>query len=130
MKKEKFPVELVAQRTKKGLTQAELADAIGVSERSVNLWERGKVTPRAGLRITLAQYFLGNENQEAFLFDDELEPSEPTQSVSVPQSKAVPANVAELMRQLQDTLNNASVSDDVKKSVQSALDSIPQIIEK
>ena len=130
MKKDKFKVELVSWRTKKGLTQAELAEAIGVSERSVNLWERGKVIPRAGLRITLAQYLLGNENQEAFLFDEEFQPAEPAQPVSDPQPKAVPANVAELMRQLQDTLNNVSVSDEVKKSVQSALDSIPQIIEK
>lgn len=130
MKREKFKVELVSCRTKKGLTQAELAEAIGVSERSVNLWERGKVTPRAGLRITLAQYLLGNDSQEAFLFDDELAPSEPAKPVSESQPQSVSANVAELMRQLQDTLNSASVSDDVKKSVQSALDSIPQILEK
>ena len=64
MKKERFPIELIAARTQKGLTQADLAEAIGVSERSVSLWERGKVIPRIGIRMTLAHYLLGKDQQE------------------------------------------------------------------
>ena len=125
VKKERFPIELIAARTQKGLTQADLADAVGVSERSVSLWERGKVIPRIGIRMTLAHFLLGKEQQEAFLFDDErpeggeLQPSKPGEE-----------EAEQLKAYLQRALTDAPVSDVLKKSVSEVLENLPELLSK
>ncbi len=40
-------------RKEKGLTQAQLADMLGISDRAVSKWERGKAMPDSGLMIDL-----------------------------------------------------------------------------
>ncbi|RMA43620.1 helix-turn-helix transcriptional regulator [Rhodophyticola porphyridii] len=47
-------VHLKAHRTKAGLTQAELADAVGVSRKTVNTIENGIFTPSTYLALCLA----------------------------------------------------------------------------
>ena len=105
MKKERFPIELITARTQKGLTQAELADAIGVSERSVSLWERGKVIPRIGMRATLAIFLFGKEQKEAFLFEDERPDGGESPSVKPAEEEA-----EQLKSYLQQALTEAPVS--------------------
>ncbi|MDX8351890.1 helix-turn-helix transcriptional regulator [Cognatiyoonia sp. IB215182] len=48
-------VHLRAHRTKAGLTQAELADAVGVSRKTINTIENGVFTPSTILALTLAE---------------------------------------------------------------------------
>jgi len=122
VKKERFPIELIAARTQKGLTQADLAEASGVSERSVSLWERGKVIPRIGIRMTLAHYLLGKDRQEGFLFDDEL----PDTGDSSP-NKTAGEEAAALQKYLQKALDEAQVSEVLKKSVSKALENMPEL---
>lgn len=44
-------------RSEKGVTQAELAELLGVSNRSVSRWETGATMPDLDLLIELAKYF-------------------------------------------------------------------------
>ncbi len=44
-------------RKEKGITQVELADAIGVTKDTVSLWERGRVNPSRWSCTALADYF-------------------------------------------------------------------------
>jgi len=44
-------------RERKGLSQEQLADEIGVKKSSVSLWELDKTSPRPKLIIELAKYF-------------------------------------------------------------------------
>lgn len=44
-------------RSEKGVTQAELAELLGVSNRSVSRWETGTTMPDLDLLIELAKYF-------------------------------------------------------------------------
>ena len=55
MKKERFPIELITARTQKGLTQAELAEKIGVSSKTISKWETGKGLPDIALLEPLAR---------------------------------------------------------------------------
>lgn len=45
------------ERAKKNVTQAELAEAIGVSRQTINAMEAGKYIPSALLAIKIARYF-------------------------------------------------------------------------
>ena len=122
MKKERFGLELAAARTRKGFTQADLAEAVSVTERSISLWERGKVVPRPGIRMVLAQHLLGAENKDGFLFDDEL----PENAAPV-SAKTIEEEAGELQKRLQRALEEAQVSEELKKSVSAALESIPAL---
>ena len=44
-------------RTKKGLTQEELADAVGVTRQTIIALERGNYTPSVALALRLAHTF-------------------------------------------------------------------------
>jgi putative transcriptional regulator len=52
-------------RTEKGLSQAELGDALGVSRQTVNSIEAGRWTPSLPLAITIARFF-GRTVEEVF----------------------------------------------------------------
>ncbi len=51
----KLIVHLRPHRTKAGLTQAELADAVGVSRKTINTIENGVFAPSTILALTLAE---------------------------------------------------------------------------
>ena len=44
-------------RTDKGLTQAQLANIIGVSQKAIDYWERNVNEPKASYIIALVKYF-------------------------------------------------------------------------
>ncbi len=44
-------------RLKHGLSQLELADVVGVSDKAVSTWEQNKVIPRMGAIQKMADYF-------------------------------------------------------------------------
>ena len=44
-------------RTEKGLSQAALAKAIGVSQKAIDFWERGINEPKASYIVLLASFF-------------------------------------------------------------------------
>lgn len=44
-------------RESRGLTQAQLGDAVGVSDKAVSTWESGKREPRMGTAEKLAEFF-------------------------------------------------------------------------
>ncbi len=45
------------ERAKKDITQADLADAIGVSRQTINAMEAGKYVPSTLLSLKIARYF-------------------------------------------------------------------------
>ena len=65
-------------RQRKGITQAELADALGITQQGVARWESGKSYPTVETLITLADFFeistdslLGRDVKKNLLFNDE-----------------------------------------------------------
>jgi len=56
-------------RTARGLSQAELGSAVGVSRQTVNAIEAGRYSPSLPLAIHLARYF-GLAVEEVFHVDD------------------------------------------------------------
>jgi putative transcriptional regulator len=48
---------LKVERAKKDITQADLADQIGVSRQSINAIEKGKFVPSTLLALKFARYF-------------------------------------------------------------------------
>jgi putative transcriptional regulator len=56
------------QRTAHGLSQGELAAAVGVSRQTINSIEKGRYVPSLPLAIALARYF---ETTVEEMFDDE-----------------------------------------------------------
>ena len=54
-----------ALRTERGLSQAELAEAVKVSRQTINSIEKGRYTPSLPLAIALARYF-GQTVEEVF----------------------------------------------------------------
>ena len=56
-------------RERRGLSQAALGDALGVSRQTVNSIENGKYNPTLPLAITIARYF-GLTVEEVFHVDD------------------------------------------------------------
>lgn len=48
---------LVGLREKKGLTQAELANKIGVSPSAMSSYEQGIKTPRDEVKVRIAEFF-------------------------------------------------------------------------
>lgn len=55
-------------REARGLTQAQLGDAVGVSDKAVSTWESGKREPRMGVVEKLAVFF--NVPKSVLLFGD------------------------------------------------------------
>ena len=54
-KNEVLAQNLALYRKLHGFTQAQLADAIGYSDKSVSKWERGEGTPNIFLLLTLSE---------------------------------------------------------------------------
>lgn len=48
-------MDLLSIRTKRGLTQKDIADALGVDQSAVHLWEVGKTKPRVDTLVNLAK---------------------------------------------------------------------------
>ena len=61
--------EIRALRTGRGLSQAELAEAVSVSRQTINSIEKGRYTPSLPLAMALARYF-GQTVEEVFDDDD------------------------------------------------------------
>jgi putative transcriptional regulator len=58
-----------AIREKRGLTQKELGEKVGVSRQAINAIETGKFDPSIWLAYNLAQYF-GESIEALFLFEE------------------------------------------------------------
>ena len=52
-----FAANLISQRQKANLTQAELAAQIHYSDKSVSKWERGEAVPDIGILYTLSEIY-------------------------------------------------------------------------
>lgn len=52
-----FPEELHRLRYERGLSQKELADALGVSQASIGYWEKGQRTPSIDAVKKISDYF-------------------------------------------------------------------------
>ncbi|MBK0379937.1 helix-turn-helix transcriptional regulator [Mucilaginibacter segetis] len=61
---------LRVQRAIKNITQADLADAIGVSRQTINTIESNKYVPSTVLALKIARVF-GKPVEEIFTLDDE-----------------------------------------------------------
>ena len=55
------------RRAQRGLSQAQLADAVNVSRQTINSIEKGRYTPSLPLAFALARYF---DTKVEDLFDD------------------------------------------------------------
>jgi len=60
-------------RIKKGVSQEEMAQAIGKSAKAISAWENNNKLPRMGTVEKIAQYF---NVPKTYLVDDELSPSD------------------------------------------------------
>ncbi len=60
--------QIRALRTAQGLSQKDLAAAVGVSRQTINSLETGRYDPSLALAITLARYF-GQPVEEVFHVD-------------------------------------------------------------
>ncbi len=60
------------ERAKRNITQAELADALGVSRQTINSMELNKFVPSTVLALRIAQYFNVKVEDIFFLDEDEL----------------------------------------------------------
>lgn len=63
-------MRLEALRKKKGVTQAEVGEAVGVTAMAISFYEKGERIPRDGTKIKLAEYF--SEPVSFIFFDDEV----------------------------------------------------------
>lgn len=50
-------MSFLSARENVGMTQAEVAKAMGVDQSAVSFWETGKTAPRAGLLVKLAKLY-------------------------------------------------------------------------
>ena len=57
MKDSDLRLELMQKRIEHGLSQTELANKMGVSQRSISMWENGESVPRKTARIKMAMVF-------------------------------------------------------------------------
>jgi len=57
MKKQQLTNDVHTFRTKKDITQQELADAIGVTRQTIIAIEKGNYTPSVTLALNMAHYF-------------------------------------------------------------------------
>lgn len=55
------PVNVRERRKKSGMTQRDLADAVGVSTQTIRNWEQGKVTMKPHNKRKLKEVFEGDE---------------------------------------------------------------------
>lgn len=63
-----FPLGLHQARVARGLTQAELAEAMGVDQATVSRWERGTQMPEPNLQLRLREFlFRGRAIQDAMV---------------------------------------------------------------
>jgi len=60
---------LKVERAKKDITQADLADQIGVSRQTINAIEKGKFVPSTVLALKFAKYF-NTEVEELFILEE------------------------------------------------------------
>lgn len=60
---------LKVERAKKDITQADLADKIGVSRQTINAIEKGKFVPSTVLALKLAKFF-GTSVEEIFTLEE------------------------------------------------------------
>jgi len=60
------------ERAKKNITQAKLAEVLGVSRQTINSIELGKFVPSAVLAMRISTYFEVKVEDIFFLEDDEL----------------------------------------------------------
>lgn len=70
----RFSTHLRQERLRRHLSQEALAEALGVSPRSVIRWEQGKVIPQASVRLQLMHFF-GLDSEEFFAEDEAPAPS-------------------------------------------------------
>ena len=63
-------ITLAAARVNKGMTQEQMADAMGVSRQTISSLENGRYNPSIFLAHSIAKYF-GMTIEEVFLFGDE-----------------------------------------------------------
>ena len=64
-----FAARLRQERLRRHLSQETLAEALGVSARTISRWEQGQGMPQAILRIQLSSYF--EFSPEAFFDESE-----------------------------------------------------------
>lgn len=55
--KSKFSQNVCVFRRQMGLTQQELADKVGVSQKAIDYWEKDKYEPKASSIIKLSRFF-------------------------------------------------------------------------
>ena len=54
---------IAACRKEEGMTQAELAEKLGISDRAVSKWENGKSMPDSGIMLELCGFLKINVNE-------------------------------------------------------------------
>ena len=112
MEDNQFAHELICRRGEKGMTQKRLAEEMGVSTRTIMLWESGETLPRKAARIRLATIFE--------LPIDHFLHTEPTAGDRSPDISDR-QGFDKLLSDLHATVAQADVSPDLKKNCTEAI---------
>lgn len=91
----KFENKLINLRKSRGISQEQLAEALGVSRQAISRWESGDSTPDMTNLLGLCQYF--NVSADYLIFDDrenvkEISNDETTNNASINQKNQTVKN--------------------------------------
>ena len=103
-----FADKLQSERRKNGLTQEDLAEAMGVSRQAVSKWEQGEGWPEAEKLLALADRFgvsLDYLMDRAPLEKSHVDASADAPAAGVPADEASPETVSFVPMQSDDPLN-------------------------
>ena len=109
-----FPERLKQLRKEKGLTQMELADALGVSSSTVALWETGKRRPQFDMFDKLCSFFL-------MIMDYILVAKDSPQNGALPEADADQLADWCIEEQYEDMLRKYTLLDDYGKAAVDAI---------
>ncbi|WP_196590500.1 helix-turn-helix domain-containing protein [Pectinatus frisingensis] len=111
-----LPEILKKERTNKGLSQANLATILGVSQQAIGSWEVGRTSPDPEMLKKIANYF--NVSTDHLLGNDSLK----TDSVKL--TKKDLGNLDKLLQQAEVTFDSDTykLTDDDRTKIRSALE--------
>ena len=104
-----FTTHLRQERLRRHLTQEALAEAVGVSPRSIVRWEQGQAIPQASVRLLLCRFF-GLRPDELFADDEEHIPCTSLWSVPYPRNPFFTGR-AEILHSLREHLTREHTLD-------------------
>lgn len=124
-----FSEKLYFLRTKEGLSQEGLADALGVSRQSISKWELGDSMPEIGKIIEISEHF--NVTIDSLIKDDQTLNCDNTLEKLVVQFLNSAKNMNQISDDLIEIAKDGVIDNDEKvqlEEILGTLDSVSQLI--